>query len=233
MSNKKQANSLDLDSAISSQEAFINKYKKPLTIGAIAIVAAILLCIGIKYWLGQRENKAQTQLALGQTYFMQNDFDKALKGDGKTFEGFLKISDGYSFTDAANIAHAYAGICYAKQEKYQEAINQLESFKPQDDATISPAIMSTLANCYAATKQIDKAIETFIDAADKADNDAFSPMLLMDAARLLETQGKKAEANKLYTRVKEEYTTSMQASPNLQGNTFVAPEIDKYIERTK
>lgn len=233
--NQKNANQqpLDVDAALSQSEAFIIRYKKQFMTAVIAALVVIGAGFGLHYLQQTRENKAQTQLALGQEYFVQGDYEKALNGDGKDFLGYIKIADGNTFTDAANLAHAYAGICYARMGKTAEAIKQLESFSPQGDASISPAILCTLANCYATNKQIDKAIDTFKTAADKADNAAFSPMCLMEAARLLESQGKKEEANKLYTRVQEDYAASMQGQPQMQGGRFAAPEIDKFIERTK
>lgn len=233
--SQKNANQqpLDVDAALSQSEAFIIRYKKQFTTAVIAALVVIGVGFGLYHLQQTRENKAQTQLALGQDYFTQGDFEKALNGDGKDFPGYIKIADNNAFTDAANLAHAYAGICYARLGKTAEAIKQLESFSPQGDASVTPAILCTLANCYATNKQVDKAIETFKTAADKADNAAFSPMCLIEAGRLLETQGKKEEANKLYTRVKEEYAASMQGQPQMQGGRFAAPEIDKYIERTK
>jgi TolA-binding protein len=55
-----------------------------------------------------------------------------------------------------------------------------------------------------------------------ADNNSLSPTFLIQAGEILESQGKKAEALKLYEEVKEKYFQSMQYQ-----------SIDKYIERCK
>ena len=83
-----------------------------------------------------------------------------------------------------------------------------------------------LAQCYAGVNNIDEAIATFQEAAEQADNAALSPMCLLEAGKLLESQDKKAEALKLYESIKADYPTStlVVGSP---------AEIEKYIERAK
>lgn len=158
----------------------------------------------------------------------QEIYNKALKGDGK-LPGLLKIADE-GMTAAANIAKAEAGICYYKLGNYKEAIKYLESFTPQGDKGLSPQYVAALANCYAADGQIDKAIETFKEAAKEADNDATSPDYLMEAALLLENQNKKEEALKIYEQIKAEYPRSQIVQPQSVGGAYVS-QIDKYIER--
>lgn len=70
-------------------------------------------------------------------------------------------------------------------------------------------------------------------AADKADNEALSPEYLIQAGLVLENQGKKAEANELYERVKKDYPQSRYSQSIPQNGVATSPEIDKYIERTK
>lgn len=158
----------------------------------------------------------------------QEIYNKALKGDGK-LPGLLKIADE-GMTAAANIAKAEAGICYYKLGNYKEAIKYLESFTPQGDKGLSPQYVAALANCYAADGQIDKAIETFKEAAKEADNDATSPDYLMEAALLFENQNKKEEALKIYEQIKAEYPRSQIVQPQSVGGAYVS-QIDKYIER--
>jgi tetratricopeptide (TPR) repeat protein len=69
---------------------------------------------------------------------------------------------------------------------------------------------------------LDKAVEHRKKAAKMADNNTLSPIYLIKAGEILESQGKKAEALELYKQVKEKYVNSMQYQT-----------IDKYIERAK
>lgn len=236
MANKNQkANaSLDVNDALSKSEAFITKYKKSI----IAAIVAIIVIVGggyslKKFYFEPREDKAQSLLTLGEQYIAQEDYDKALNGDGQ-FPGYLKIAKDYSFTDAANIATLQAGLAYAHKGDYKNAIKFLEDFSPKGDKSISPSAVGALANCYAAEKQTDKAIETFKKAAKMANNEALSPLFLLEAGKLYENAGNKEEARKLYEQIKSDYPQSPLSVPQAsQDDNIADPEIDKYIERVK
>ena len=231
MTNTKNVETLDVNERIKRSEAFVNKYKMPLVIGigalVVVIVAAILANV---FYFGPRADKASTALAKGQEYFANEQFDKALNGDGATYTGFAKIADEYSGTDAANLANLYAGLCYANLGKWQDAVKYLESYSPKGDAMVSPAAIEALGNAYAHVGQIDKAISTLKEAASKADdkakdgtNNSLSPTFLLQAGELLESENKIDEANKLYQDIKKKYVNSSLVQSN---------DIDKYIERT-
>ena len=161
-------------------------------------------------------------MAKAQDHFQNGNFEQALNGDSLGTVGFLKIANDYSSTKAGNLAALYAGLCYANMDKWEEAAQYLEKFDSKDDQMISPAAMGALGNAYAHLNQLDKAVSTLVSAAEKADNNSISPTFLIQAGQILESQGKKAEALKLYKQVKEKYFESMQT----QYQT-----IDEYIER--
>ena len=105
----------------------------------------------------------------------------------------------------------------------------LDAYSPSDDAIISPAAVAALGNAYAHLNQLDKAVDNLKKAAAMADkqaadgvNNSIAPTFLLQAAQILESQNKKADALKIYQEIKEKYV----ASP-------VSNEIDKYIERAK
>ncbi len=217
--------------SLNKSEAFFLKYKKPII---AAIVALIVIIVGFmlvkQYVLEPRENEASTALAKGQELMNAQQFDKALKGDGATFGGFLKIASDYSGTDAGNLANLYAGLCYANQEKpdWKKALEYVEQFDTKDDQLISPASQMALGDIYANNDQLDKAVESFKKAADMADSKAedklnysIAPLALRKAGIILESQNKKAEANAIYKQIKEKYI-----------NSPIRQDIDKYIERT-
>lgn len=157
-------------------------------------------------------------------------FDQALKGQQK-FPGFVKLAKGSGAS--ANAATYLAGICYYYMGNYKEAINALEDFSPKGDESISPMALYALANCYACDNQLDKAVETFKKAADKADNEAISPVCLIEAAKLLESQNKKDEAHALYEQVQTDYPQFGRNQNGMSGGLIMPSEIEKYLERTK
>lgn len=218
---KKQNQTSSMEETLNKSEAFVMKYQKPLLGSLVAILVIIAGIIAVNnYVIKPRAEKASTLLAQGQDYFNKEDFEKALNGDKAEFPGFAVIAEDYSSTDAGNLAKLYAGLCYAQLGKMEDAEKYFEKWSPADDQMVSPAALGALGNVQASLKKIDDAIATLKKAAALADNNSLSPTLLIQAGELLESQGKKAEALKLYTEVKEKYVNSMAYS-----------EIDKYIER--
>ena len=96
-------------------------------------------------------------MAKGQEYFNNEIFDKALNGDGQGYAGFNAIASDYSGTDAANLAHLYAGLCYANLGKWKEAQQALDAYSPSSDAMVSPAAVAALGNVQ--SQEIDKYIQ--------------------------------------------------------------------------
>ncbi len=219
--NQQPQDSLNVEKSINASEAFFQKYKKALLCGIAAVVVIIAgIVVYDNYVAAPREDKAGTALAKGQEYFGMEQFDKALTGDSLGYPGFVAIADNYSGTDAANLANLYAGLCYARLDKWNEAAASLEKFDTKGDKMISPAAEGTLGNAYAHLNQPDKAVAHLKKAAEKADNNSLSPTFLIQAGEILESQGKKDEALKLYQEIKQKYFNSMQYQT-----------IDKYIER--
>lgn len=219
---KKTNEALNVEEALTQSEAFLIKNKKPI-IGVV--VAIIVIIAGVTLYKNlyaqPREEKAQAALYMGQQYFETNNFEQALNGDSIGYTGFLKVADEYSGTKAANLAKAYAGICYAKLGKTQEAIDMLNGFDGNDQM-VAPAIKGAIGNCYAQLGDLDKAASTLLDAAGQADNNTLSPIFLMQAGEILVKQGKYDEAIEAYTTIKDKYFASYQAM-----------NIDTYIEQAK
>ena len=211
--NNKKAAPVE-EQQVTKTEAFFENNKKAIMGCVVAIIVIIAGCILFNtYYLEPRANEASTELAKSQELFDQQQYEKALPG-------FQKVANEYGSTDAGNLAQLYIGICQANLGKWQEAVNALESFSGKGDQMISPAAEGALGNAYANLNQLDKAVEHLKKAADMADNNTLSPTFLIQAGEILESQGKKAEALKLYKQIKEKYVASMQYQT-----------IDKYIER--
>lgn len=215
---------------INNREAFFMRYKKAILIAVAAIIVVIAgVFLYISQISGPREEKASTALSKGQTYFNNEMFEQAVNGDGAGFVGFAKLADEYSGTKAGNLANLYAGLSYANLGKWAEAQKSLDAFSTEGDQMISPASQAALGDAYAHLNQLDKAVDAFKKAADMADskaeddaNNSLSPIFLIKAGEVLESQGKKDEALKIYQDIKKKYVNSMLVQ---------SAEIDKYIER--
>ena len=219
---KNQNEHLNVEDALTQSEAFLIKYKNAIIGGVVAVIIIVAGFIMYKNLYAEpREEKALAALFKGQEYFEQDAYEQALNGDSIGFVGFLKVADDFSGTKAANLAKAYAGICYAQLGKYEEAVKMLDSFNGKDQM-VAPAILGAAGNCYAQLGQLDKAASTLMSAADKADNNTLSPIFLMQAGEILVKQGKYDDAVDAYTKIKDKYFQSYQAM-----------DIDKYIEQAK
>ena len=212
--NQQQAAALEQQ--VTKTEAFFEKYKKAIIIAVVAVISIVVCAIlANNYYFEPRQQEASTELGKAQELFVNDEYEKALPL-------FQKVASEYSSTDAGNLAQLYIGICQANLGKWQEAVTALESFNGQDDQMISPAAEGALGNAYANLNQLDKAVEHLKKAAQMADNMSLSPTFLIQAGQILESQGKKADALKLYEEVKTKYFNSMQYQT-----------IDAYIERCK
>ena len=228
MANNNEQGKATFDAAMKS-EAFFENNKKTIAGVIVAIIVVVAGWFCYKQFISvPREEKASTALARGQEYFNAEQFDKALNGDGAGYVGFVKIASDYGSTDAGNLAKLYAGLCYAQLGKWQEAADKLDSYSPADDAMVSPAAVAALGNVYVSLNRIDDAVSNLKKAAKMADakastgrNLSLSPQFLLQAAELLESQGKTEEANAIYKDIKKNYVGSA-----------IYRSIDKYIERT-
>lgn len=213
----------EVTAALNKSEAFFDKNKKTI-IGAVC--ALVVIIVGFfaynTYVAGPRENKASTALAKAQELFDNEQFDKAAPE-------FQKIISDFGGTDAENLANLYLGLCYANQNKWEDAVKSLDKYSAGDDAMVSPTATAALGNAYAHTGNIDKAVSSLKKAASMADskssikaNQSISALFLMQAAQLLESQNKNDEALELYKEIKTKYVNSQPVN---------SKDIDKYIER--
>ena len=218
--NQKQA-APTMEESLNKSEAFFLKYKKAIIGAVVAVIVIIAGAVLYKTYISEpNEQKASTAIAKGQDLFAQGQYEKALNGDSLNYKGFVKLASEYSSTDAGNLANLYAGLCCAQLNKWEDAVKYLEQYDGADDQMVSPSAEAALGNAYAHLNQLDKAVSHLKKAAEMADNNALSPTFLIQAGEILESQGKKDEALKLYQEVKDKYFQSMQYQT-----------IDAYIER--
>lgn len=206
--------------AVASSEALIEKYRTPFLVGLAVLVLAVGGWFAYSQYSKSQDAKAAEAMFKGQQYFEADNYEKALNGDGQGYTGFIAIADEFGSTASGNLAQLYASICYANLGKWQEAAERLEKFSGCDDAMVSPSALAMLGNTYAQLEQPEKAAETLLKAAKKADSNSLSPVFLIQAGELFESLGQNDKALKCYQLIKDTYNQSMAAA-----------DIDKYIER--
>ena len=134
--------------------------------------------------------------------------------------GFREIASEYGITPSGKLASAYAGICCYKLGQYDEAIKFLSKFSG-DDNYFAVSVIGLTGDCYVNLNETSKAVSYFEKAADK-DNAVLSPVYLKKAGLIYESLNQPEKAEKQYTKIKEKYPKSSEAS-----------DIDKYISRVQ
>lgn len=206
-----------VEEALGRTEKFIEQNQKLLIYIIGGIVVIVLGYMGYKrFYIAPREKTAQEQMFVAEKYFEKDSLNKAINGDGN-YPGFKTIVDKYSGTKSANLSHYYLGICYLKQGKFQDAIDQLNKFDSDDDV-VAPMAKGAIGDAYAELKNYDKAIEYYTDAAAESKNNFTSPMFLMKAGLIYEELKKYDKALEQYKKIKKDYSQTNEGR-----------EIAKYI----
>lgn len=211
MSKKETEKVILADEVLGKSEAYVIKHKNKFISAIVAIVAIVAGYLAYNTFVAEpREAEAAKAIFKAEQYFVNGDFETALNGDGIN-AGFLQVIEENGGTDIANIANAYAGLCYVQQQNYDEAISYLEKYSGSD-RLVSPMVKYALGNCYAHKENIDKAIKLVLEAADEAENITVTPKCWFDAAAMYEKQGKTEKAIELYHRIKNEYPQAPEAA---------------------
>ena len=217
MKEQQEEKNLEVSGIIAKAEQFIEKNKKRLTIGAVAVVVVALAIWAYVALVAQpRQVRAAEDMFAAEQWFNQGDFEKALNGDDQ-FLGFADIIDEYGNTKSGNLAKYYAGICQLNLGQYNEAIDLLKSYKGKDDFTGAEALM-LIGDAYAELENAKDAVNYYEKAAAKANNFIISPTALWKAGMMHITLGNNEAAAKAFQQIKDNYPESPEYS-----------EADKYI----
>ena len=225
MSKKKTDKAVErvegVEQALTKVEQFIETYQKQIVWVVGAILGIVILFMAFQnLYVKKKTQEAVAQMFPAEQYFENEDWERALDGDGNNL-GFADIISDYKFTKAANLAKYYAGICYLRLGEYEEAISYLNKFKSKDKI-LSSIALGGIGDAHAQLGDPGKAISFYKKAASNKSNDFTSPLYLLRAGILLEQEGKFKEACELYERIKADYAASTE------GRT-----IEKYITRVK
>ena len=221
MKEQNEEKNLEIGGVIAQTEQYLQKNKKGLIIAAgIIIVVALGIWAFVEGYSKPRQRAAAEEIFAAEQWFKEGSFEKALNGNDQ-YLGFLDIIDEYGGTKSANLAKLYAGICQLNLGQYNEAIDNLKSYKGKDDITPAQAIMLT-GDAYAELGNNDEAVAYYEKAAKKADNFITTPTALWKAGMIYMKLGKNDVAAKKFETIKEKYPESSEWN-----------EVDKYITYAK
>lgn len=199
----------NVDAALAKSEAFIeNNQKKLLTAILVVILAAVGVIFYVRNVYQPRIISANEEISKAQQYFMMDSFQVALDGKDDV-SGFLSIIADYSGTPAANLAGAYAGLCYKRLGDNEEALKYLTKFSA-DDKIVDPAINGAIGDCYLDNNDLDKA-KSYYRKAINSKNSLIAPIYIERLALVIANEGDVNEAINLWKSVKSDYPASDQA----------------------
>lgn len=210
----------NLDSGASKTEDWVTRNQKPIFTIIGIVVIAILAYLGYnKFILQPQQEEAVNEMSRSQVYFSEaldsepgaeqdSLYHMAINGGGGY--GFLDIADNYSGTDAANLAHYYAGMAYLKLREYKKAVNQLEKFS-SDDEILAPLAKGAIGDSFLQNKQPEQALDYYEEAAKMRDNAFTTPRFLLKAATTALDLGQPDKAIKYLDRIADEYPDSAEA----------------------
>ena len=208
-----------LDQTASKTEEWVAKNQKYILgfLGAVAIVTIGYLMYE-KFIAEPKQQDGAEELFVAQQNFQKavdgtksqdSLFNLVLKGsEGK--QGVVDIANQYSGTDAGNLANYYAGISYLNLKKYDEAISYLEKFSSKD-AFLGSIATGAIGDAYAQKNDANKALEYYVKASQINANDFTTPRYLLKAGQTSMALGKKEDALKYFTEIKEKYEASPEA----------------------
>lgn len=217
-----------LDVGASRMESWVARYQKAIfgIVGAVAIATLGYAAYG-KFVVEPKNKEASNEMFQAQSYYSDALYstDKAASyrlaldgGEGKL--GFLGIISSFGGTDAANLAHYYAGTCYLNLGEFQQAIEHLSKFK-SNDVVVSALATGAIGDAFSELGQQQDAFDYYKKAAALNKNELTTPRFLNKAGLVALELGNKSEALSMFNEIKNNFQSSAEAS-SIEANIGLA-----------
>jgi tetratricopeptide (TPR) repeat protein len=195
--------------------------------GLLLVIGAF--CFFKFYYLPEKEAEATNEIYWAENYLEKDSFNLALKGGilvnapkgQKQMMGFEQIADEYSMTKSGSLANYYAGICYMRTGKFEQAIEFFGKYSANDEI-LAPIAIGAIGDCNMELNKLDEAVKYYLKAADLKNNMLTTPLYLNKAGFAYEQKGEFEQALKTYERIQKEHSKSAEGK-----------EIEKVIARVK
>ncbi len=186
-----------------------------------AITLGIMLYMAFNRFITEPlEADASNDVYKAQSYFTEavsatglakdSLFNLALNGgEGKL--GLLDVIEQYSGTKAANLANYTAGMAYLNMNDYKNAVEYLDNFSSNDEILAASA-KGSVADAFVQLNQLDEALSHYEEAIYTTSNSYTTPKFLFKAAVVSLDLGKNDIAVKYLNRIKDEFSTSLEAA---------------------
>jgi tetratricopeptide (TPR) repeat protein len=191
-----------------------NKKFKLGTYLVAGIIGVVVLYFSYRQFIwGPANEKSNDGWWVALNYISKDSTDQAIH----LLEPYVKNNDGKT---GGEIGQYLLGKQYMKKGKYAAALKMLEDVD-LSDTYVSTMSIGLQADCYSQMKKYNEALDFYLQAADREDNEFTTPMYLFKAGLVCEKKlNKKADAAAHYQRIKDDY-------PNYASTKT----IDRYIAR--
>ena len=192
MSTKAAENSVPADFDLG---AFWNQHKTKIIALALLVIVGLVLVATFKLVEHRKASSARDLLH-----------------SATTPTGYQSVIDKYPGTMAAANAHLLLAAEQRQEEKYEEAIETLESFmeKYPDHPLIGGARLS-LGETQMAANQREKALQTFQATAAQFRDSYSAPAAMLEEASMYLTDGKPDEARRVLEDLISQFPESFMA----------------------
>lgn len=190
-----------------------NKILKYATTVVGVIVLIVLIFLGYnRLYAGPTNEESKAMVAKGIMWMEKDSTDLAI-------EEFEYVAAQYKGYDGAHLANYSLGNIYFEQGRYEDALDALSSVK-MDDTYLMTLAIGTKGDCYSELEDYASAVNEYVKAATRRDNQQTSPLFYFKAGLNAEKAGDYAKATEFYTTIKNNYLSFA----NQKG-------IEKYITR--
>ena len=192
-----------------------NKNLRFATYGLGSVLGLLVLYFAYRQFIWSPINeKSKESYYRGLNLAVKDSTDAAIN----ELEPVVKKYDG---KQGGEIAQFVLARQYMTKGDFKKAIESLEDVDV-NDTYVSVYKLGLMADCNSELGKYQEALDLYLEAAEKNENDLTTPSFLFKAALVAEEMKNFEEANELYTRIKGNYL-----------NFSNSKSIDKYIARTK
>jgi tetratricopeptide (TPR) repeat protein len=173
----------------------------------------ILIFLGYqKLYLEPRADKAADVMYKAEEIILIDSLQqRAIAGDGGLV-GLKEIADEYTNTSSANIANAYLGGLYLREQNFQEAIVYLKKYSETGSEILDPLITGLIGDAYSESHDYNNAANYYKKAAAKSSNSYTTPLFLKKLGLVYEQLNEFKKAEEAYTQIKTDFPESVEAS---------------------
>lgn len=188
----------ELKTALSRLYSWIWKRKREFSLGLAIVGVVIIAIVGVRL-VKAHQIKKESQI-FGQIIELRQALEN--QDDTKVVE-LEKLAGRGRFSRVAYLEQA---SYYAKKGEVEKALSWAEKFPPNPKDILWVKAMDLQAQLWCYQKDYDRALKLYELILKNLPDDFPADIILFHKAQVLEEEGKREEAVKLYTQLRDQYS---------------------------